>query len=212
MKTNIYNIVILDESGSMQMIKQQAINGYNETLQTINAAQKKHAETQQHFVTLVTFDSEAIKTIYDCAPCQKAEELTNDNYLPGCSTPLYDAMGMTLSKFNHSLDRTADHRVLVTIITDGEENASKEYNGEMVKKLVEEFKGKGWVFTYIGANQDVEKVAATISITNVMNFSATNHGTDMMFAKESRSRSRFFDRIANNEGIDALQSDYFQED
>jgi len=56
--------------------------------------------------------------------------------------------------------------VLVTIITDGEENSSKEFTGQMIKKMIDELKALGWVFTFIGANIDVEKVAAQISINN----------------------------------------------
>lgn len=212
MKTNIYNIVILDQSGSMQSIKTQTINGYNETVQTIKTAQKKHTETQEHFVTLVVFDSSEIKTLYDRVPCEKAEELNDRTYQPNACTPLYDAMGMTLTKFRCSLDENADNRVLVTVITDGEENSSQEYNGNMIKKLIDELKAKGWVFAYIGANQDVEKVAATISITNVMNFEATYHGTRAMFERQSSSCSRFYDRIADNECGTCLQEDFFEED
>lgn len=212
MKTNIYNILILDQSGSMQSIKRQAINGYNETVQTIKAAQQKHNETHEHFVTLVVFDSSEIKTIYDRVACEKADELNDKTYQPNASTPLYDAMGMTLTKFRYSLDENADNKVLVTMITDGEENSSKEYSGEMIKKLVDELKVKGWVFTYIGANQDVEKVAATISITNVMNFEASCIGTQAMFQQESRSRSRWYDRIAQNVAGKSLQEDFFDED
>lgn len=212
MKTNIYNIVILDQSGSMQSIKTQAINGYNETVQTIKAAQQKHNETQEHFVTLVVFDSSEIKTVYDRVPCEKADELNDKTYQPNASTPLYDAMGMTLIKFRYSLDESADNKVLVTVITDGEENSSKEYSGEMIKKLVDELKANGWVFTYIGANQDVERIAATISITNVMNFEATHHGTQEMFMRERHNRSRFYDRV--EEGIDSqtLNCDFFEKE
>lgn len=210
MKTSIYNIVILDESGSMESIKQQAINGYNETVQTIKAVQIKHTGTQQHFVTLVSFNSSDIKIICDKAPAEQAQELNDKSYRPDCATPLYDAMGMTLSKFRYSLDENGDNKVLVTIITDGYENASKEYTGQAIKKLVEDLKSKGWVFTYIGANQNVEQVAATISITNVMNFQATHHGTQAMFRKESNSRSRWYDRIAKDESADSLQQDFFE--
>lgn len=69
MKTRIFNLIILDESGSMQSIKQGAINGMNETVKSINEAQKKHEE-QERVVTLVTFNSSAVKTIYDCASAQ----------------------------------------------------------------------------------------------------------------------------------------------
>ena len=159
MKTNIYNIIILDESGSMISIKRETINGFNETVQTIKDAQNKHNETQQHFVTLVSFNSSGIKTIYDKVPCDDVEELTKESFQPNASTPLYDAMGITLNKFRYTLDENADNKVLVTIITDGEENSSAEYKSNMIKMLVEELQSKGWVFAYIGANQNAIEVA-----------------------------------------------------
>ena len=212
MKTNIYNVVILDKSGSMQSIKQEAINGYNETLQTIKVAQQKYAETQNHFVSLVIFDSESTDTLYDRVACIEASELTEETYQPGSLTPLYDAMGTTLSKFRHTLDATADHKVLVTIITDGQENASKEYSGKQIHQIVNELKVLGWVFTYIGANQNLEEVAKTIAVTNVLNFKSTSVGTQAMFAKERKSRMRFFDRVAEKLEDTILQSGFFEDD
>lgn len=61
MKQRVSNLIILDESGSMGSIEQQAINGVNETMQTIRSAQKKHEE-QEHYVTFVSFNSDGIKT------------------------------------------------------------------------------------------------------------------------------------------------------
>ena len=86
-------------------------------------------------------------------------------------------------------------RVLVTIITDGYENASLEYSGNAIKSLVETLKKEGWVFAYIGANHDVESVATNLSITNVMNFEATSVGTRTMSAKLDNARARLFDRM-----------------
>lgn len=137
MKTTIYNIVILDESVMIGFVKQQ----------TIEATQKKHIETQQHFVTLVTFNSEVIKTIYDTIG-----GTDGDIYQPNCCTLLYDAMGMNLSKDRYSLDENVDNKILETIIRDSKENSSKEYKSEMIKKTIEKLKAKGWVFIYIGAN------------------------------------------------------------
>ena len=83
-------------------------------------------------------------------------------------------------------------RVLVTVVTDGYENASREYSGKAIKALVDELKEKGWVFAYIGANQDVEAVAATMSITNAMSFEATIDGTIAMSKKLETARNRLF--------------------
>ena len=193
MKTRIFNLIIIDESGSMQSIKKAAIDSVNETIQTIRLAQKKHHD-QEHYVSLVTFNDD-VKTVYECVPVDEVKELTADTYQPDCCTALYDAMGISLNALRKKV--AEDDKVLVTVVTDGYENASKEYSGKAIKALVDELKAKGWVFAYIGANQDVEAVAATISITNVMQFDATPLGTAAMGARVASARGRLFDRIAD---------------
>ena len=163
MENKIYNLIILDESGSMSYIKPQAISGLNETLQTIKDAQEKY-ENQSHYVTLVSFNTNRIKTIYDCCPICRIQELNDNDYQPSACTPLYDAMGISLTQLKEEVKD--EDNVLVTIITDGYENASCEYSGKAIAQLVEELKTKGWVFAYIGANQDVEKVASSMGIRN----------------------------------------------
>lgn len=207
MKTRIFNLIILDESGSMSSIEQEAISGVNETIQTIRAAQKSYEE-QQHFVTLVSFNSSSVKTIYDCLEVEKVEELTNKEYVPACSTPLYDAMGDSLTKLRKKV--TEEDKALVTVITDGYENASHEYNGSAIKQLVESLKQKGWVFTYIGANQNSQEVALNISINNVMNFQTTSAGTNAMFAKENKSRMNWFTKVSK--GCQNLSENFFEDE
>ena len=210
MKTRIFNLIILDESGSMHSIKTAAVNGMNETLQSISNAQKKH-ENQEHVVTLVSFNSVEIKTIYDCVPVCEAREFTDKDYNPSCSTPLYDAMGQALTKLRPKVG--SEDKVLVTVITDGEENSSSEYSGKAIKALVDEFKGCGWVFAYIGANQDVEKVAATISITNSMSFYASNIGTGHMLHCLMKRRDKMFDDIADGDfDADEANENFFDEE
>lgn len=188
MKTRVFNLIILDESGSMQSIKKEAIDSVNETVQTIRSAEKKN-ENQEHFVSLITFNDD-VKTVYDCIPADEVKELTSETYRPDCCTALYDAMGMSLNAIRPKV--AEDDRVLVTVVTDGYENASREYNGKTIKSLVDELKEKGWVFAYIGANQDVGKVAATISITNTMTFQTTSAGTQVMTDRVNRSRQRLY--------------------
>ena len=192
MKTRIFNLISIDESGSMQSIKTAAIDSVNETIQTIRSAQKKHEE-QEHFVSLVTFNDD-VKTVYECVPVDEVNELTAETYQPDCCTALYDAMGISLNALRKKV--AEDDKVLVTVVTDGYENASKEYSGKAIKALVDELKAKGWVFAYIGANQDVEAVAATISITNTLRFNATSAGVHGMAGIVSRSRERLYSCMA----------------
>lgn len=202
----MYNLIILDESGSMHSIKRQTIDGFNERVQTIRAAQDKFRE-QTHYVTLVSFNSWAIKTVCDRVPVSQVRELGEDDFHPSCSTPLYDAMGQALTSLSRNVG--ADDTVLVTVITDGEENSSREYNGNSIRRLVDELKDKGWVFTYIGANQDAGKVAASISINNSLNFHASGIGTKAMYDKERVSLMRFFTHLSMGVSRDELANDYF---
>jgi Mg-chelatase subunit ChlD len=166
---------------------------------------------QKHFVTLVMFNSEHVNTVLDLAPASAIRLLTDKDYQPNCGTPLYDAMGNSLSKLRRQLDTEKKNQVLVTIITDGYENTSKEYSGITIKKMVEELRASGWVFTYIGANQDVDAVADSFSINNRMSFYADEAGVDFMMVKERSSRDRFYQKVSqkiNDEDIN-LDDNYF---
>lgn len=206
MKTRIFNLLILDESGSMCSIEKQAIDGVNETLQSVRAAQKKY-EDQEHYVSFVTFNSSSIKTVLDRVEATKVEDITPAQYNPSCSTPLYDAIGKSVMELKKSV--AENDKVLVTIITDGYENSSREYSQSSVKALTEKLGQRGWTFAYIGANQDAMAVSHGLGIKNAMNFEATVCGTVMMSQKLTASRERWFNRISEND-VNA-EEDFFGE-
>ena len=190
-KTPIYNLVILDKSGSMEAIRTEAINGYNETLGSIKATQLKFMDTQEHFVSLAAFCNCGIDMIYDMTPIKDAEKLTREKYDPCCRTPLFDAIGKTVKELKRKTAETEGAAFLVTIITDGYENASKEWDSQSVAKLIDSCKEEGWMFSFIGAGEDVVKVASKISITNTMVWENTSEGTEVMFSTENQARMRF---------------------
>ena len=113
----VFNLIIVDESGSMSVIRKQAFSGMNETLSTVRAMQEKFPDTEQH-VTLVTFDSDHMKWHFNDALAKDTHDLKWKDYNPCAATPLYDAIGKTVSKLNAQVGN--DDNVLVTIITDGD--------------------------------------------------------------------------------------------
>ena len=117
----VFNLIIVDESGSMSIIRKQAFTGMNETLQTVRLMQKKFTD-QEQYVTLVTFDSEHTKWHYDNTPAARTHNLEWKDYNPCGGTPLYDAMGKAISKMNALI--SDNDNVLVTVITDGDQPAT----------------------------------------------------------------------------------------
>lgn len=207
----IFNLIILDESGSMQTIEKQAVSGLNETFQTIISAQKKHRE-QRHFISFVTFNGNAIRTVMNRLPVDVSKKLKWKDYEPDDCTPLFDAMGRSINELRKYVEE--NDVVLVTIITDGYENASREYSGREIKRLVSELREKGWVFAYIGTNQDVDAVADDMGIRSRMYYDCSPSGTRDMFMAERTSKRDFFARL-HREGRGFLMDegyDYFHPD
>ena len=208
-KQRVFNLIILDESGSMATIAKQAVSGLNETFQTIRNAQKEHQE-QQHFISFVTFNSARIKSVMNRQKVESDKKLKWTDYKPDDCTPLFDAMGRSLNELkNHVSDEDV---VLVTIITDGYENASREFSGHDIKNLVAELKAKGWVFAYIGTNQDVDAVADDMGIRSRMHYEYSDLGASEMFRTESRSKREFYARL-HREGRNFMKEecyDYFE--
>ena len=197
-KHQVHNLILLDESGSMESIKNTIIQGFNEIVQTVKGIALQYPE-QEHLISFVTFNGLGIKTLHFCEPVEKLNLIDDKKYQPDASTPLYDAMGFSFAKLRKELQTKTEYNVLVTILTDGEENSSKEFSGATIKQLVEELSLKNWTFTYIGADHDVEKFAVSISITNTMQFNKNEEDMKEMFVKEKNARAMYSQKIRSNE-------------
>ena len=191
---NIINLMILDASGSMESIYNQALSGVNETIQTIRMGKKEHPEFEQT-LTLASFNSgkNYLNVKYSATPIDEVKEITREDYVANGCTALYDAMGEMISELKRKT--TLEDRVLVTVITDGYENSSIHWSGPQIKSLVEELRQTGWTFTYMGANQDVEAVAGSMGIRNSMAFEETEEGAKAMFKIDRLSRSNLFKKL-----------------
>ena len=204
----VFNLIVVDESGSMCVIEKQALAGLNETIQTVKKVQDVHPDMEQH-ITIMTFDSGHKRYIYDNVLAKDATMLSKKDYNPGGATPLYDAVGIAISRLNAIT--TDDDHVLVTIITDGEENCSTEYSLNMIKTLIEKLKKHNWTFSFIGTdNLDVESMAKEMNIDNHLTFTEDAEGTAEMFATERVCRMSFMHNIFAGHAIG--KGSYFNSD
>ena len=183
---NIYNLIILDESGSMSAIYDETLQAVNEAFSGIRRNQEEFPE-QRHYVSIVTFEGtgmSGVRTRRDRVPVGEIRDFTEKDYRPGGCTPLRSL---------HDLEcKTGENdRVFATVITDGYENSSQEYTGKMIKALVSRLRTKGWTFAYIGANQDAVEAASELNIDNALNFDASPKGMDEMSGRYTRASRRF---------------------
>ena len=208
-KAHIYNLIIVDESGSMSHLREVTLSGINETIGTIRNAQKEFAQTQVHTLTLVTFDSDsnrpAVRTMIDNEPIANVKKFRD--YMPNGCTPLYDAMGQSLTRLHTLIKGDVDASAVVTVLTDGLENASREWNAQSLRKLIEQLKQEGWSFSYMGSAHDVKEVTDLLSIENVVEFSHDQLGAGNTWGRERSSRRAYYQKMSDTYSIRETLSD-----
>ncbi|MBE6835656.1 MAG: hypothetical protein E7515_05330 [Ruminococcaceae bacterium] len=184
---NITELVfILDRSGSMSGLESDTIGGFNGMLK------EQREKDGKCFVSTVLFDHETI-VLHDRLPIEKIEPLTEKDYCVRGCTALLDAIGKSVNHIGniHKYARKEDvpENTVFVIITDGLENASKEFSSQKVKKMIEEKKEKGWEFLFIGANIDAVETASNIGISEdrAVNYVADEAGTNVVYKTVSKA-------------------------
>lgn len=148
MAQKVHVSIVLDRSGSMEDCRADAIGAVNSYLRQVKDDKDMEAD-----VSLIIFDSQGIDVIRDRAPAGSCAELAPGEYQPRAQTPLLDAVGHGAAH----LDRNKEpgERCILAIMTDGLENASREYTKETVKVLLDrKQKEDGWLVLYLGAGHD----------------------------------------------------------
>ena len=175
-------VCVLDRSGSMVSIINDSIGGFNTFLKTQKDLPGKAK------LTVVLFDDQYEK-LYDRIKIKEGEDLTTDTYVPRGMTALYDAIGKTIK----SIDVKKSTPVVIAILTDGEENASKEYTQEMINTLIKEKRDLGWEFIFLAANQDAFAIGGALGIDagSTFNYMATGAGTRDVYATMAKSVTSF---------------------
>lgn len=192
--TETHYLLVLDESTSMGVVRNETLTGINEQIKTIKGLEKKFPD-QKYFVSIVKFSTTAQYLIQD-VPASQVKELSSDDYTPNGWTALHDAIGMGITTLEANIKsklNSGDATALVVILTDGEENSSKEYNSDKVKDLITNLEKTGlWTFTFIGANQDAVLAAKSlgVNINNVANYSSSGAGTGLAFMSLNSALSK----------------------
>ena len=177
MQDNLSDIIcILDRSGSMESVRSDAIGGFNSFL-----ADQQQQPGDAHF-TLVLFNHDYL-LLYDHVGIAQAQPLDNSSYQPQGTTALLDAVGRTIDDVGQRLAQTPEPqrpgKVIVAILTDGLENASKDYSRSRIAQMIQHQREKySWEFIFLAANQDAIATAREISIAaqDAVSFAATPDG------------------------------------
>ncbi|MCR5888325.1 VWA domain-containing protein [Hymenobacter sp. J193] len=211
--STVYNLLILDESGSMEVVREATIRGFNELVQSVQGLARELPDKKQ-VVNLTTFNGAGIREKLFLQEASALHPLTLADYRPDSMTPLHDAIGQSVTKLRNVLTTTGatDYQVLVTVLTDGEENASKEFTRPVIRQLIEQLKDQGWTFTYIGANHDVEQAAGALAIDNKLSFNQNEAAMEVMFARERVARRSYNLKSKDELLAGRFKADYFDDD
>lgn len=183
---------ILDKSGSMASVKGATISGFNEYLGTLKNDGNKYS------FSLTLFDTVIDKVCVN-KPIKDVKDIDADTYMPDGGTALYDAVCITIDAVLAKVKPT--QKVLTVIMTDGEENSSKEYGQEQLKAKIKELESKGnWSFVFLGANQDAWANAQKMGMSqmNTANFVGSAAGIQHTMRAMSANTANFSASLASN--------------
>ena len=180
-------VFILDRSGSMSGLESDTIGGFNAMIE------KQKKEAGEAVVSTVLFDDESM-VVHDRLPLCRVPRMTDREYFTRGCTALLDALGGAIHHIGnvHKYARKEDvpEKTLFVITTDGYENASKRYDYEKVRKMIERQKEKyGWEFLFIGANIDAVETATRYGISRdrAVNYNADREGTQILYESVAKA-------------------------
>lgn len=193
-------VVILDESGSMGLITNDTIGGFNTFLET---HQNLPGDAN---LTLVKFDTK-YEIVHNGVDVRSVKPLDKTTYSPGGGTALLDAVGRAIDELGKRYDVLSEDekpgKVIFLIITDGEENSSREYKLKQIKeKTTHRQDVDKWEFVFMGANQDAWAEAGKMGYANAVNYSVQDMGRTMKAAAYYTSNSRMYSEKTSLKNFD----------
>jgi uncharacterized protein YegL len=202
---------VLDRSGSMGAIREQAISGFNSFLQA-----QGQLEGEARF-TLVLFNGEVQRTCHNI-PVTEMTPLDWQSFVPDGNTALDDAVGSTIDQLGSELTALPEEqrpgKVVIAVLTDGEENASQRYTTADVKQRVEHQREQyGWEFVFLGASPETFAQAAARGnlAEDTLKFDANPEGMSLCMSEAcemvSVRRQRPSRRTKGQEGREGARGD-----
>ncbi len=196
----LHTCIVLDRSGSMEDCRTDAIGAVNSFLR-----QTREDRALESRISLIIFDSQSIDVIRDRVPATTCKDLAPDEFEPRGSTPLLDAVGHGVAHLDKAGDKT-ERRVLA-IMTDGLENASREYTRDTIKALLDrKQKEDGWLIVYLGAGHDAWAQAGALGLSagNVASYDKVHLSASMGSLRKRAVRYA----AAPSAHVDALQGGF----
>lgn len=200
-------VFIMDRSGSMGSMAEEAIGGFNAFLE------EQQGLPDKANLSLVLFDHE-YNLVFSGKDIKKVEPLCNKTYVPRGTTALLDAVGRTIDEISGRLNKacpTCGHgekhggKVLVAVLTDGLENASKDYTKDKINELISKHeKDHSWEFIFLAANQDAIKEGGSLGVmaSKAMTYDFTNDGFKRGFQTISASTSLYRTNASKFKSVD----------
>ena len=177
-KKTIYHFVV-DQSGSMSGSEEPTIEGFNSQLKTLQEL-KKESQDNEYIVSVTYFEDE-VMDIVKFAPIEEIQLLSRENYRPGGMTALLDGIGKSIQAIRRKYDQEIREdlaSVVIVILTDGGENASKFYTRNLIAETIKELDATGkWTFSFLGADLDAVSASDNLNIRkeNIISFSKGNY-------------------------------------
>lgn len=181
-KKTIYHFVV-DKSGSMSGLENQTIEGFNSQLNTIKELKKEKPDNE--YIVSVTYFEHVIIDQIKFGKVEDVPLLNRENYIPGTSTSLLDAIGFSIQSIEHNFQKEINEdkaSVVMVILTDGEENSSKSFTYTEISAKIEILTATNkWLFTFLGAGINARSTTDRLKIRpeNVVSFERSEY-TDML--------------------------------
>lgn len=187
-----YVFIVMDKSGSMKTVKSETISHFNEQLETVCKSTNKKMTSS---ISLITFN-ENVEEVFFNKDAKHIYALDDNSYKPSGMTAMLDGVGYAIERAESLEDINDDNTAcLMVILSDGLENASKNYTYEHIAEKIQSLQGTGrWTFTYIGANQDLSKISEQLKIPkgNTLRFDSNSDGVASMSNKQNKYLGSYF--------------------